>query len=123
MEHHENSFDAFKSDISELKPNAKTSLKSKIIFTLSLLSLWIPFVPSIIALVLIPSARQEIIESDGKVEGTKILKWSKGISWATIWLNMIGLVALVVMYFVAKDLLIQTCDINVYYCQFKQYLA
>lgn len=121
MSEKEKSF--FTTDISNLHVDKKASRKTKTIFALSLISLWVPFITAVIALAMIPNANKEIDESQGTLHGKKLLKWAKAISWATICLNAIGLILLIVIYFTAKDIIIQTCEINEYYCQFTPYLV
>lgn len=109
MNNEPNSNIDFHQDVNKIEIEEKASLKAKSILTLSLLSFWIPIITSIIALIMIPKAKQEIEESNGTLTGLKMIKWGKTISWLTIWFNIAGAILLIIIYSTATPLLIEGC--------------
>lgn len=109
-------------DISKIRIDKKGSAKSKIILGLSLISLWVPFVTAIASLVLIPSARHEINNSDGKLTGLRMLSWGKAIAWITIAMDTLGLLILLGVFLFAGELFHTVClQGQQEYCELYQY--
>ena len=109
-------------DISDIHIDKKGSPKSKIILSLSLISLWIPFVTAIVGLAMIPSARNEIQSSKGKLTGLRMLSWGKAIAWITIVMDTVGIIILAGVFFFAGELFNTVCmQGQQQYCELYQY--
>ena len=94
----------------------EASVKAKTIMGLSVLGAWIPFIPSIIALLLVRPALRETPANNSTLF---LVKWGKRVSWLFVILNTVGLIALVVIFAIAGDILAEACLItDASYCQF-----
>lgn len=108
-------------DINSIRIDKKGSIRSRAILFLSLLSLWIPTIPSIVALAMIPSARREIENSNGKLTGLRMISWGKAISLIMLTLNVLSVLILALLYLFAGDLFTRACAIDAQYCQYIKY--
>lgn len=109
-------------DIKDIHIDKKGTLKSKAVLALGLIAFWVPFIPAIVALFLIPSARREINNSSGKLTGLKMLKWGKILAIATIILDFIGLITLITIFTVFGDLIVKACELDPQYCYLKEFV-
>jgi hypothetical protein len=102
--------------LSLIKRNNKASLKSKIIMALAIVGVWIPFIPSIIALSLVPSARRE---AEGNPSTLALTKWGKIVSLVFLIINIVGLLALAILVPLTQNVFIEACKtLDEVYCQF-----
>lgn len=96
-------------DISSIHIDKKGSAKSKLVLGLSLVALWVPFIPSIVALIILPSARREIVESNGKLTGLRMLSWGKAIAWITIAMDTLGIIILTLVLLLGHGIITEMC--------------
>lgn len=100
---------SMKVDIKNIKIDKSGTLKSRLVLIFSLTAFFFPYIPALISLSLIPSARRQIQESDGKLTGLRMIKWGKGLSWASILIDTLGLIALILIFIAGKETLIELC--------------
>jgi hypothetical protein len=85
----------------------KTSGKATTVMVLGILSVvlmfmcGLGFILAIVALVMVPGARREIAESGGQLTGDGQVKAGKILSWITLGLTAVGIVAVVAIIIVA----------------------
>ena len=109
-------FNVVKPKLSLLVLHHEASVKAKTIMGLAVLGAWIPFIPSIIALFLVKPALRETPTNDSTLF---LVKWGKRVSWLFVILNTVGLIALIVIFAIAGDILAEACLMTeASYCQF-----
>lgn len=108
--------DVFNTKLSLLKIHREGSVKSKTIMALAVIGMWIPFIPSVVALLLVPSAKREAGENKSSLFLTR---WGKIVSWVFLVLNIAGTVLLFLVLTLAGDVFREACQINdAIYCEF-----
>lgn len=95
--------------ISDIHIDKNGSWRSKAALFFALAGFFVPFIPSVVSLVMIPSARNQIFRSEGRLTGLQMLKWAKGLSWAAIFIDLLGLTALILIFISSKETLLQYC--------------
>jgi len=103
--------------LSILRLHHEASVKAKTIMGLAIVGTWIPFIPSVIALLLVKPALRETPVNDST---SFLVKWGKRLSWLFVGLNTAGLIALIVIYFTLGSILAEACllDSESEYCQY-----
>lgn len=102
--------------LSVLKLHKEASWKAKTGMLLAILGVWVPMLPSIAALFLAKSATRE---APVNYSTFFLTKWGRKISWLFIILNIVGLLALIVIFTIAGDILAEAClTVDESYCVF-----
>lgn len=109
-------FHVVKPKLSLLVLHHEASVKAKAIMGLAVLGAWVPFIPSIIALFLVRPALRETPTNNSTLF---LVKWGKRVSWLFVILNTVGLIAIIVIFAIAGDIMAEACLTNdLSYCQF-----
>lgn len=96
-------------DIRSIKVDKNGSLLSRVVLVLSLAGFFVPYIFSIAALVLVPYAKRQIVDSDGGLSGLKMIRWGKSLGWAAILIDTLGLIALILIVVAGRETLTELC--------------
>lgn len=104
--------------LSLLKLHREGSIKAKTIMVLAITGMWVPFIPSIIALFL---AYYNVDVNENNRSTLFLTRWGKIVSWVFLALNTVGTMLIIVILIFAGEIFQQYCGLNEsFYCNFIQ---